>query len=170
MGGPVDKVGGSGTLGDMSTYTATVLWTRQAGEAFKDNRYSRAHLWSFDGGVSVPASSAPSVVPLPLSKPDAVDPEEAFVASLSSCHMLFFLFHAAKFGAVVERYEDAATGVLAKNDQGRQWMSRVNLNPQITWGEGKVPTADELDGLHHKAHEDCYIANSVKTEVTVTPR
>jgi organic hydroperoxide reductase OsmC/OhrA len=152
----------------MSTYTATVVWTRQPAEAFTDNRYSRAHHWSFDGGVTVAASSSPSVVPLPLSKTDAVDPEEAFVASLSSCHMLFFLFHAAKFGAVVERYEDVAVGVMAKNDQGRQWMSRVTLAPKLTWGPGKTPSASELEVLHHKAHEDCYIANSVKTEVVVT--
>ena len=151
----------------MSHYTATVLWTRQASEAFKDNRYSRAHVWTFDGGVSVPASSAPSSVPLPLSKPDAVDPEEAFVASLSSCHMLFFLFYAAKFGAVVDRYEDAAEGELAKNDLGRHWISVVTLHPRVTWGEGKVPTVAELEVLHHKAHEDCYIANSVKTEVVI---
>ena len=151
----------------MSTYTATVLWTRQDSEAFKDNRYSRAHSWSFDGGITITASSAPSVVPVPLSKPDAVDPEEAFVASLSSCHMLFFLFHAAKFGAVVDRYEDSAVGILAKNEQGRQWMSQVTLSPKVTWGEGKVPSSAELEGLHHKAHDECYIANSVKTEVTV---
>jgi len=151
----------------MSHYQATVLWTRQASEAFKDNRYSRAHVWSFDGGVSVPASSAPSVVPPPLSKPEAVDPEEAFVASLSSCHMLFFLFYAAKFGAVVDRYEDTAVGESAKNDQGRLWIHRVTLNPQISWGAGVVPTPAELATLHHKAHEDCYIANSVRSEVVV---
>jgi len=153
----------------MSSYTATVLWTRQASEAFKDNRYSRAHLWSFDGGVSVPASAASGHVPAGTAKPDAVDPEEAFVASLSSCHMLFFLYHAAKFGAVIDRYEDTAEGVLGKTDQGRQWMSRVTLHPQITWGEGKVPSAEELEVLHHKAHDDCFIANSVKTDVLVFP-
>jgi organic hydroperoxide reductase OsmC/OhrA len=153
----------------MSTYTATVLWTRQTTEAFVDNRYSRAHVWSFDGGFSIPGSSAPSSVPLPLSKPDAIDPEEAFVASLSSCHMLFFLYHAARFGAVVDRYEDAAIGELGKLATGKSWVSRVTLNPRVTWGSGKVPSAVELEGLHHKAHEDCYIANSVKTEVVVAP-
>ena len=153
----------------MSTYTATVLWTRQTTEAFVDNRYSRAHVWSFDGGFSIPGSSAPSSVPLPLSKPDAIDPEEAFVASLSSCHMLFFLYHAARFGAVVDRYEDAAIGELGKSATGKSWVSRVTLNPRVTWGSGKVPSAVELEGLHHKAHEDCYIANSVKTEVVVAP-
>jgi organic hydroperoxide reductase OsmC/OhrA len=153
----------------MSTYTATVLWTRQSTEAFVDNRYSRAHVWSFDGGFSIPGSSAPSSVPLPLSKPDAVDPEEAFVASLSSCHMLFFLYHAARFGAVVDRYEDAAVGELGKLSGGKSWVSRVTLNPKVTWGSGKVPSAEELAGLHHKAHEDCYIANSVKSEVAIAP-
>jgi len=150
----------------MSSYTVTVLWTKDASAAFVDNKYSRAHIWTFDGGVTVPASSSPSVVPLPLSKPDAVDPEEAFIASLSSCHMLFFLFHAARFGAVIERYEDKAEGVISK-DGAMQWMSKVTLKPRITWGAGKVPSAEELDALHHKAHHDCYIANSVKTEVTV---
>ena len=153
----------------MSSYTATVLWTRQAPENFKDNRYSRAHVWSFDGGVSVPASAAPGHVPPGTARPDAVDPEEAFVASLSSCHMLFFLYHAAKFGGVVDRYEDKAEGVLGKTDQGRQWMSRVTLNPKVTWGDGRIPSPAELEVLHHKAHEDCYIANSVKTEVVVLP-
>jgi organic hydroperoxide reductase OsmC/OhrA len=151
----------------MSTYTATVLWTRQADEIFRDNKYSRTHVWSFDGGISVLASAAPGHVPPATAKPDAVDPEEAFVASLSSCHMLFFLYYAAQWGAVIDRYEDVATGTLAKNEAGRFWISSVILAPQITWGEGKVPTEAELETLHHKAHADCYIANSVRTEVTV---
>lgn len=154
----------------MSHYTATVVWTRQAAEAFTDNKYSRAHVWSFDGGIDVSASAAPSHVPPATSKPDAVDPEEAFVASLSSCHMLFFLYYAARFGAVVDRYEDQAVGVLEKNDQGRPWMSRVTLSPQITWGAGKVPSPEELEALHHRAHDDCYIANSVRSDVVVVPR
>jgi len=150
----------------MSAHTATILWTKDAGQAFTDNKYSRGHTWSFDGGVTVPGSSSPAVVPLPLSKPDAVDPEEAFVASLSSCHMLFFLFHAARFGAVIERYEDQAVGETTK-DGAKIWMSKVTLRPKITWGAGKVPSAEELGALHHKAHDDCYIANSVKTDVVV---
>jgi len=154
----------------MSSYTATVLWTRQPSEGFKDNKYSRAHLWSFDGGVSVPASAAADHVPAGTSKPEAVDPEEAFVASLSSCHMLFFLYHAARFGAVVDRYEDEATGVLEKNAEGRFWISQVTLQPKITWGEGKIPSPSELETLHHKSHDDCFIANSVKTEITVRSR
>jgi organic hydroperoxide reductase OsmC/OhrA len=154
---------------DMSTYTATVAWTRPAGAAFKDNKYSRAHEWRFDGGVSVPASSSPKVVPPPLSKQDAVDPEEAFVASLASCHMLFFLFYAAKAGLIVERYQDEASGEIGKNAQGAMAMLKVTLRPQITWGD-RTPSADELDELHHRSHESCYIANSVKTEVAVEPR
>ena len=151
----------------MSSYTATVLWTRQPSESFKDNRYSRAHLWSFDGGISVDASAAPGHVPPATAKPDAVDPEEAFVASLSSCHMLFFLYYAARYGAVVDRYEDVATGVLGKTSQGRSWMAQVTLNPKVSWGEGKIPSAADLAALHHSAHEDCYIANSVKSEVII---
>ena len=148
-------------------YIATVIWQRSDGEKFTDNRYRRAHQWQFDGGVSVAASSSPLVVPPPLSATDAVDPEEAFVAALSSCHMLFFLFHAAKKGYVVERYEDAAVGTMGKNAQGRSAMVTVVLRPQITWGDDRAPSAEELAQMHDKAHHDCYIANSVTTEVTV---
>lgn len=152
----------------MSThdYTATVAWTRPAGAKFTDNRYSRAHEWRFDGGTVVPASSSPLVVPPPLSNTAAVDPEEAFVASLSACHMLFFLFHAAKKGFVVERYEDSAVGTMGKNAEGRTAMLKVVMRPRITW-EGKTPDAGEIDALHHQSHLDCYIANSVKCEVVV---
>ena len=151
----------------MSSYTATVVWSRPSGAAFKDNKYSRAHEWRFDGGTTVPASSSPSVVPVPLSNPAAVDPEEAFIASLSACHMLFFLFHAAKKGFVIERYEDPAVGVMGKTPEGRTAMVKVTLRPSVTWGGDKRPSAEELDALHHQAHLDCYIANSVKTEVAV---
>ena len=150
-------------------YVATVAWQR-AGATFTDNKYSRAHEWRFDGGTVVPASSSPSVVPLPMSNAAAVDPEEALVASLSSCHMLFFLFHAAKKGFVVERYEDAASGTMGKNAQGRIAMLKVVLRPQVTWGDGPQPTAADLDSMHHQSHEDCFIANSVKCEVVVEPR
>lgn len=153
----------------MSTYTATVTWARPAGAVFKDNKYSRAHEWRFDGGVTVPASSSPKVVPAPLSKQDAVDPEEAFVAALASCHMLFFLFYAAKAGLVIERYEDQAVGEIGKNAQGAMAMLKVTLRPQVEWGE-RTPTATELDDLHHRSHESCYIANSVRSEVVVEPR
>ena len=153
----------------MSTYTATVAWTRPAGAAFKDNKYSRAHEWRFDGGVSVPASSSPKVVPPPLSKQDAVDPEEAFVASLSSCHMLFFLFYAAKGGFVVDSYRDAAEGQMEKTADGNQWMSRVILRPDVHFA-GNVPDAAAMAAMHDKAHHACFIANSVKTAISVEPK
>jgi organic hydroperoxide reductase OsmC/OhrA len=146
-------------------YTATVVWERQ-GAKFTDNKYSRAHEWRFDGGTVVPASSSPHVVPVPMSSAAAVDPEEAFVASLSSCHMLFFLFHAAKKGFAIERYEDQATGTMGKNAEGRTAMLKVVMRPRVTW-DGKEPTAEELEALHHQSHLDCFIANSVKTDVSV---
>ncbi|HZF16426.1 MAG TPA: OsmC family protein [Steroidobacteraceae bacterium] len=150
----------------MSTYTATVSWSRPAGAPFKDNKYSRAHEWRFDGGAVVPASSSPKVVPLPLSNPAGVDPEEALVASLSSCHMLFFLFFAAKAGFVIDKYEDDAIGEMGKNPKGLMAMLKVRLRPAIAWVE-RTPSAAELDDLHHKAHEACYIANSVTAEITI---
>jgi organic hydroperoxide reductase OsmC/OhrA len=150
-------------------YLATIRWQRQESEKYIDNRYSRAHQWRFDGGATVAASSSPSIVPAPLSDPSAVDPEEAFVASLSSCHMLFFLFHAAKKGLVVDRYEDQAIGVMGKNAQGASAMVKVTLRPAVAWG-GKQPSADELQALHEQSHHDCYIANSVTTEVRIEPR
>jgi len=153
----------------MSTHTATVVWERAAGAAFKDGKYSRGHSWRFDGGTVVPASSAPKSVPLPLSREDAVDPEEAFIASLSSCHMLFFLFYAAKAGFVIDRYEDEVVGELGKFAQGAMGMVKVRLRPRIAWSD-KTPSSSELEALHHRAHESCYIANSVKTEVVVEPR
>ncbi|MPZ19449.1 MAG: OsmC family peroxiredoxin [Luteitalea sp.] len=153
----------------MSMYTTTVVWTRAADELFNDNKYSRAHEWRFDGGTVVPASSSPQVVKLPLSKEDAVDPEEAFVASLSSCHMLFFLSYAAKGQFVIDRYEDEAVGEMGKNANGNIAILRVVLRPQVTWA-GNRPSREQLDALHHRAHESCYIANSVKTEILVEPR
>lgn len=155
----------------MSTheYTATVTWTRPADAKFSDNRYSRAHEWTFDGGTKVPASSSPLVVPVPMSVTAAVDPEEAFIASLSSCHMLFFLFHAAKRGFIVERYEDRAIGLMGKNAEGRTAMVKVVMKPAVTWGGDRQPDAATLEAIHHQSHLDCYIANSVNTEVTVEP-
>jgi organic hydroperoxide reductase OsmC/OhrA len=150
----------------MSSYKATITWTRPAGAAFKDGKYSRAHEWRFDGGTVVAASSSPKVVPLPMSREDAVDPEEAFIASLSSCHMLFLLFFAGKAGFVIDRYEDEAIGDLGKNAAGAMAMLKVRLRPRITWVD-RTPSAAELEQLHHRAHEACYIANSVTTEVVV---
>ena len=150
----------------MATYTATVAWERGAAK-FTDNRYPRAHRWTFDGGAVVPASSSPHVVPVPLYDAAAVDPEEAFVASLSSCHMLYFLFFAAKRGFVVDSYVDRPIGHMGKNDEGRTAMLRVVLSPQIQFSGEKSPTAAELTAMHDQAHHECYIANSVKTVVTV---
>lgn len=153
----------------MATYTAEVLWSR-SGERFTDGRYSRKHVLRFDGGIDVPGSASPHVVPLPYSAAEAVDPEEAFVSSLSSCHMLWFLALAAKQGFVVDGYHDVAEGVLEKNAQGKLAVSRVTLRPAVTFSGERQPTAVELDQLHHRAHDECFIANSVKTEVRCEPR
>jgi organic hydroperoxide reductase OsmC/OhrA len=147
-------------------YRATVSWTRGEG-AFTDQRYSRGHTWSFDGGITVPASSSPLSVKLPFSVAEAVDPEEALVAALSSCHMLTFLYVAAKQGFVVEKYADDAVGEMTRNEKGKFWVSKVTLAPAITFSGEKRPTPEQLDQLHHLAHEECYIANSVKSEVVV---
>jgi organic hydroperoxide reductase OsmC/OhrA len=152
----------------MSTYTTQLLWER-GGQDFLDNKYSRRHLIRFDGGAQMVGSSSPSVVPVPASDPTAVDPEEAFIAALSGCHMLWFLAIAAKRGFIVDRYEDAASGMLERNAEHRFAMTRVTLQPKVTFSGAKLPTIEELSGLHHKAHEECYIANSVKTEVIVQP-
>lgn len=153
----------------MSDYFATVEWRRN-GAVFSDNRYSRAHVWRFDGGLTVPGSSSPHVVRAPYSDPAAVDPEEAFVASVSSCHMLWFLVLAVKAGLVVDSYTDEAVGVMEKNAQGKLAITRISLRPRIEFSGTKVPIAAELDALHHKAHEECFIANSVRTEITVESR
>ena len=151
----------------MSEYTATIYWQR-LGALFTDQKYSRAHEWRFDGGLTVPASSSPHVVRVPLSDPSAVDPEEAFIASLSSCHMLFFLSLAAKQGLVVDSYEDAAVGVMAKNEAGRMAMTVATLRPRAIFS-GRQPTSQELQDLHHRSHEECFIASSVKTDVRCEP-
>ncbi len=153
----------------MSEHKATVSWALQDGEFLK-GRYSREHTWTFDGGVTVPASPSPSAVPAPYSNPAHVDPEGAYVASISSCHMLTYLFVASRQGFLVERYEDEAVGVMRKNERGAIWVSAVTLNPRIVYGGEKRPSADDEERLHHLAHEQCFIANSVKTEITVKPR
>lgn len=155
-------------MSTMPTYSATILWQRN-GAAFTDQRYSRAHLWRFDGGTEVPGSSSPHTVPLPYSNPQAVDPEEAFVAALSSCHMLWFLHIAAMRGFVVERYEDRADGVMAKNAEGKLAMTRVTLRPRAEFAGEKQPDREGIEDLHHAAHEECFIANSVKSEVRCEP-
>ena len=150
----------------MSTYTATIRWSRDASQDFAKGQYSRVHEWVFDGGAVVPASPAPGIVRPPLSDPAGVDPEEAFVASLSSCHMLFFLDFARRAGFVVDNYVDEAEGELGKVADGKMGMTRVTLRPRIAWvNEGPDPAA--LADLHHKAHDACFIANSVKSEVTI---
>ena len=151
----------------MSTYTATIRWNRSSEGDFAKGQYSRAHQWAFDGGALVPASASPHVVPAPWSNPAGVDPEEAFIASLSSCHMLFVLDFARRAGFVVDSYEDRAEGVMEKNAEGRIAITRVILHPMIVWGGGTRPDAAAIAELHHKAHEACFIANSVTTEVTI---
>jgi len=153
----------------MPEHTATVIWER--GDApFLDKKYSREHHWRFDGGADVLASAAPTSVRPPMSNPAGVDPEEALVAALSSCHMLFFLSLAAKEGFLVDRYEDAASGVLARLPSGKTAMTKVTLRPRVRFGGAKQPTTEAMERLHHESHELCYIANSVTTEVRVEPR
>lgn len=150
----------------MHRYTARTAWSRD-GATFSDNRYSRGHEWSFDGGVVVPASASPSIVPAPWSVAEAVDPEEALVASASSCHMLWFLSLAAKRGFVVDSYIDDAFGVMEKNAQGKLAFSRITLQPDVSFGGATQPTEDEIAFLHHDAHAECFIANSLKCEIVV---
>jgi len=153
----------------MSEYKATIKWQR-ASPDFLKGRYSREHTWTFDGGATIPASPSPHVVPAPWSNPACVDPEEAFVAAISSCHMLTFLYLAARQGFQIDSYEDEAVGVMAKNEKGVPWISMVTLNPKIIYSGDKMPTPAAMEHLNHLAHEQCYIANSVKTEVIVRPR
>lgn len=149
----------------MSLYHATVSWLRN-NEAFIDNKYSRAHQWEFQGDTKVAASASSHIVPIPYSVPENVDPEEAFVASLSSCHMLFFLSIAAKKKLVVDLYRDTAEGVLEKNKNNKMAMTKVVLNPEIKFS-GKQPSAELIDKIHHLAHQECFIANSVKTKIEI---
>lgn len=151
----------------MSLYTAKISWKNDSPETFTKNRYSRAHTWVFDGGIEVPASSSPHAVRVPFSVEAAVDPEEALVASASSCHMLSFLWVVSKNGFVCESYEDNAVGEMTTTPEGKQWISKITLDPRITWSGGKIPTNEELAHMHHEAHEVCYIANSIKSEVVV---
>lgn len=153
----------------MSTHSAQVDWERH-GATFTDNRYSRAHTWGFDGGLTVPASSSPQVVPLPWSVAANVDPEEGFVAALASCHMLWFLGLAAAQGYVVDRYTDEAMATMARNAQGREWLAELALRPMVAFSGARVPNDREVEGLHHAAHEACFLANSVKTEIRIEGR
>jgi organic hydroperoxide reductase OsmC/OhrA len=148
----------------MASYRADVEWRADGG--FASGEYSRGHIWRFDGGAVVPASSSPEVVPLPFSDPAAVDPEEALVASASSCHMLWFLMLAQKAGFDVAGYSDSAHGDMRRDERGKIAMTRITLAPRIRF-EGREPSAEELDRLHHQAHESCFIANSLRTEIVV---
>ena len=150
----------------MAHHVAVVTWDR-FDAAFTDNRYSRAHRWTFDGGATIPASSSPHVVPVPLSDPLGVDPEEAFVASLSSCHMLWFLSIAAGRGFVVDSYEDHAVGTMAPDASGRLAMTRVALRPSIAFSGSSRPTGEDIAAMHDEAHHSCFLANSVRTDVVV---
>ena len=150
----------------MAEHKATITWTCQ-GPSFLKGQYSREHTWSFDGGATMAASPAPSVVPAPWSNPALVDPEEAYVASIASCHMLTFLWFAAREGFEEASYRDEAVGVMSKNERGVPWVSAVTLHPQMVWSGEKRPAPEELARLHHHAHEQCFIANSVKTEIAV---
>jgi organic hydroperoxide reductase OsmC/OhrA len=150
----------------MSEHKATIRWTQSQGDFLKGS-YSREHTWTFDGGMTVAASSSPAAVRVPFSNPANVDPEEAFVASLSSCHMLTYLYVAGRKGFEILSYEDEAVGVMTKNERGIPWVSSVVLHPRITYSGLKKPAREEEDQMHHAAHEQCFIANSVKTEVKV---
>lgn len=150
----------------MQQFEAQVEW-RRGDQAFADNRYSRAHQWQFDGGLTIPASSSPLSVPVPMSDPGAVDPEEAIVAAVSSCHMLFFLSFAARRGFMVDSYSDKPVGTMDKNADGKMAMMLFTLRPTIVFGGVRRPSDFELDALHHEAHQHCYIANSVKADVVI---
>jgi len=151
---------------ELHKYEAVISWKRE-GARFTDTRYSRGHEWTFDGGVKIMASSSPSVVPLPYSVVEAVDPEEALVAAAASCHMLSFLYLAAKRGIVVESYLDNAFGIMEKNSAGKLAITRITLRPQIEFSVDREPSPEELQSLHHSAHEECFIANSLKTEIVI---
>jgi organic hydroperoxide reductase OsmC/OhrA len=149
-------------------YTAQTIWERGE-QVFTDQRYSRLHTLLFDGGISVPGSASPQVVPLPMSVEAAIDPEEALVSAISSCHMLWFLSMAAKRGFCVDRYDDRAEGLMARNDQGRLAITVVTLRPDIAFSGDCLPTAADISAMHHEAHAQCFIANSVRSEVRIEP-
>jgi organic hydroperoxide reductase OsmC/OhrA len=149
-------------------HTATIRWQLGAAD-FLGKRYSRAHTWTFDGGVVVAASSSPHVVPVPMSDAGAVDPEEAFVAALSSCHMLWFLDIASRAGYAVQSYEDAADGHMGRNAGGKLAVDVVTLRPRTRFAGTRVPDAAALAALHHEAHAECFLANSVRCEIRCEP-
>ncbi|MFV0368842.1 MAG: OsmC family protein [Hyphomicrobiaceae bacterium] len=150
-------------------HRATIVWQR-GDQDFLDKKYSRAHTWRFDDGCEVPGSCPPSkLIPVPMARPDAVDPEEGLVASLSACHMLFFLAFAAKAGYRVDSYVDDAIGVLGKNERGRTYMERITLRPQVTFSGETEPDQAAIDDMHNRAHDQCFIANSLRGEIIIAP-
>lgn len=149
----------------MSDYRATISWSRGQDEKYIDDKYSREHLWEFEAGLKIPASPSHHIVPLPYSNPNNLDPEEAFVASLSSCHMLFFLSLCAQEGFIVDDYKDSAVGVLSRIGRNKMAMTKVTLNPNAHYSGEKLPDDKDIERIHHKAHEQCFIANSVTTEI-----
>lgn len=151
----------------MSQYFAKIEWQRGTDE-FLRQKYSRGHRWTFDEGVSIAASAAPHAVRAPWHVTAAVDPEEALTAAVSSCHMLFFLAYASSAGFTVESYVDAPEGTMARNEAGKEVMTEFVLRPLVTFKE-RAPSEEEFMAMHHKAHEECYIANSVKGSVRVEP-
>ena len=153
----------------MGDYKATVRWEIGEGEVFTTNRYNRRHEWHFDGGAVVPGCAAPGYLPAALIDESAVDPEEALLASAASCHMLYFLAYAAKEGFSIEAYEDNPVGHVEKNEDGDPWVSTIVMRPCATFVGDKIPTREELDHLHHRAHKSCIIANSLKSEMTIEP-
>jgi organic hydroperoxide reductase OsmC/OhrA len=150
----------------MSEHSATILW-QNTGPDFLSRRYSRAHTWRFDGGTEIPASPSPHIVPTPWSTPANVDPEEAFVASVASCHMLWFLHVCVDSGFEAASYEDNAVGELTGNLEGRLWISRIRLRPSVLWKDSKQPRPDQVARLHQQAHAECFIANSIKTAILI---
>ena len=148
----------------MTDYNASITWNRD-GAKFTDNRYRRLHTWTFGEGLAVPASASPHSVPLPLSEARAVDPEEALVAAVSSCHMLWFLSIAARRGFVVDRYSDSPVGTLGTNAEGREAITVITLRPEVIFTGDKRPTSDDITAMHHEAHEVCCLANSVTAEI-----
>ncbi|MGQ0659896.1 OsmC family protein [Sphingosinicella sp.] len=151
----------------MPGHRATVEWRSDGG--FASGRYSRRHEWRFDGGATITGSSSPDVVPVPMSDPAGIDPEEALIASASSCHMLWFLSLAQAEGLDIASYSDNAEGAMGRLGLGKIGMTKITLRPAISFA-GRAPDAALLDRLHHEAHERCFIANSLKTEIVVEPR
>ncbi len=151
----------------MSEHKAWISWSLRPGDDFLAGKYSREHTWKFDGGLVIPASPALVNVPLPWSNAGNVDPEEAYVASISSCHMLTFIWLASKAGYLAESYEDEAVGTMSRNEQGRLWVSEVVLSIRVAYAATHTASAEIEDRLHHEAHEQCFIANSIRTAVKV---